>query len=171
MLVPPPGSCTNYWIKSASTRYFIFDWDNITIPSGDTKDDYNYLLSYYVAGEIQQVLLSLDATYKLVYDFDYSIGVDTVAGTIQTVYYGYTNERYSIPVDCISVTQSPTENPTDRPSQTPIFEPSMSPTQSPTFTDPYLYIGGDICAYDRCDCYGFALACVGNDVYSSWPYV
>ena len=43
-----------------------------------------------------------------------------------------------------------------------------SKTQAPTFSDPYLYIGGDICTNNRCECHSEDITCVGDDIWAKW---
>ena len=127
-----------------------------------TSEDHQYRLGYPVGGSYQYI--TLYNRYKIVTDFDTSIGIDATAGTVQTVMH----DTYSYKVNCTSITQSPTTDPTPAPSPEPTVSPTKQPTEAPTFSNPYLFIGGEICEQDRCDCYGMELNCVGDAIFAKW---
>ncbi|ETO30098.1 hypothetical protein RFI_07021 [Reticulomyxa filosa] len=82
--VPPPGDCYAYWIKNETTnsRYVTFEWG-----AAATDRDHKYQLIYYTrTGSSDQVTTS--SRTKTVSDYDYSRGVNSLAGTVQTQILG-----------------------------------------------------------------------------------
>ena len=156
-IVPPPSNCYVYWRKNGTKRDFKFIWD-----AADTDLDKQYYLSYYVSGSLQSV--TLYPRYKVVGDYDSSRGADASAGYVQTLMYDTLSRR----ANCTSITQEPTTAPSPAPTSAPTNRPSTVPTPAPTFENPYLYIGGDICEQDRCDCYQASRACTGDAIYAEW---
>ena len=127
-----------------------------------TSDDHQYRLGYPVGGSYQYI--TLYNRYKIVTDFDTSIGYDSTAGTVQTVMFN----TYSHRVNCTSITQSPTVDPTLAPSAEPTVSPSYEPTAAPTFSNHYSFFYPDSCSQDRCDCSGMELSCIGDAVFVKW---
>ena len=170
-IVPAPGNCTAEWTKNPDRVFFT--WGNVTIPDGigDDKADYSYYLGYWVDDEISYYNIPLGTQFKSADDFDFSVGTSMVAGTIQTRYDGFAIPRYSKPVDCTTITQTPSQSPTGIPTRMPIEIPTATPTEQPTWSNPYLFIGGDICSAERCDCQGSSISCTSDDIYVSWRYV
>ena len=105
MTVPPSGICDVYWRKNETIKSFVKDF-KYTWDYPDTDLDYRFRLCYPVHGVEQCVRLS--SGFKVVTDFDASIGINATAGTVQVVMHS----KYSTKANCTSITQQPTVSPT-----------------------------------------------------------
>ena len=158
--VPPSDNCTNIWLKNTTSgeQSWYFIWN-----LAETDEEHSYQLCYYVYGTSKQCLQT-DSRFKRVYDFDYTIGTSVIQGTVST----RISNAYSAETNCTAVTLEPTQSPIPIPTAYPT---TGMPSPSPTFGDSYVFIGGDICSEDRCECYGFELSCVGENIFTEWRYV
>lgn len=142
--VPPPGSCVAYHIKNNANEYLKYVWDRAS-----TDISVKYMLTYPISnGEIQ--VLTSSRSYS-VYD-DYLLALvktntNADIGYVQTHIGNGTSDA----VYCTYVTP----------------EPTLAPTPAPT-DYPRIWIGGDICKYDRCECNNKAWDCDCGEDLARW---
>eukprot|EP01083_Nonionella_stella_P098132 275878_1 len=163
--IPAASNCIAYIVHNDTEKYTRFEFDG-----ADTDNPTQYALRYYQKGLTDSGMVTVIDVSRVRTENDLYSDITSLthAGYVYTQFTAVTptQEEWTSPKwhsNCTIITQRPTLAPTASPTTPPTSSPTMTPTSAPTWQIPKVYLSGDFCIKDRCNCFGESFDCCLDD--------